>query len=88
MEEKKQIITGNYNIQVGRDYLSRVTNIENCELLNPVFNIVQISLSEVKSFEKVLFSIEPENFLDEIIRPYLKNRPDTSIKDLKMLFNI
>lgn len=65
--KQNQSIKGNHNTQVAGDFTKYEIHIH-----NPVFNIVN-SYSDIKTFEKVLFSIPFERFSDEVVKPYLEH---------------
>ncbi len=72
-----QISGGANNIQAGRDIL-----------YNPVINVINVSYSDVKTFEKVLKSIPPENFINDILLPWVENHPEVKIDYLAALEGI
>lgn len=75
MKSVNQTVTGNKNIVVNGEY--KVTN----------YNVMNnIELSEFRAFEKVLFSVSPERFLEDILQPYLDNvLPGVSINEFKKM---
>lgn len=71
-----QIINGSNNIQVMGDY----TTVNNLHITN------NFELSEFRAFEKVLYSIPPERFLEEILKPFMeRNMPGKSLNDFKLM---
>lgn len=81
--EQKQTITGTGNIQVGGNYINNHVSLHNA-----VINLVNVNLSDVRTFEKVLLSIPPENFYKEVIQYYMNHRPESvSFEEIKKLSN-
>jgi len=72
-----QMVYGNKNVLVNGKYVVTNYEIEN-----------NIEFSEFRIFEKVLYSVPPERFLEDILQPYLNQvMPDASISEFKKLVN-
>ncbi len=69
-----QTANGKGNIQAGGDVL-----------INPVFNIINVSLTDVKTFYKVLPTITEEEFISDVIHHYFKLRGMEPDKQLMFL---
>jgi hypothetical protein len=80
----KQYITGNGNTQVGGN-----CTINNISFKDTTINLVNLNLSDVRTFEKVLLSIPLENFYKEVIQFYLENHTGlNSEKEILKTLNI
>jgi hypothetical protein len=80
----KQYITGNGNTQVGGN-----CTINNISFKDTTINLVTVSLSDIRTFEKVLLSIPPENFYKEVIQFYLENQTGVDfVKEIYKTINI